>query len=122
MELIEEPRTLQRLAETLAAGLSQEQAAVQALRATVEEQIQALHKQDRNGVEDTTLQTSQEIHTLDRLREERARNIETLIEYLGLQEQASDLQSIIPALEEKLQAPQLIEQLNVLRENDSCRS
>ena len=116
MEISEEPQTLKSLAESLAAGLTQEQEAILALRTTVESQIQALYSREREAIEDTTLQTSQDVHTLEQLRSKREEHLTLISSRLGHHKKLDSLAETIPLLESRLDDDELLGQLRTLFE------
>lgn len=102
---------LQGLVEELVAGLEQERVALQGIRNQVSLQLDALRAQDRNSVEETTLQTSQEVNNLQKLRLDREDRVNKVATLLDIKQSEVPLKTLVIALASELQDKSLKSQL-----------
>ena len=93
---------LTKLVKELIDGLSKEREAIGVIKSQVDLQLNALRAQNRLLVEDTTLKTSQEVNTLQKLRNNREAIIGEMAELLSLQEGKTSLKSLVISLATEL--------------------
>ncbi len=93
---------LARLANELVDGLKKEQDAIGVIKSQVNLQLSALRAQNRLLLEDTTLTTSQEVNTLQKLRDQRENIVTEMTEVLDLNESKTGLKSLVIAVATEL--------------------
>ena len=98
----EKQANLARLASELVDGLNKEREAIQVIKSQVDLQLNALRAQNRLLVEDTTLKTSQEVNTLQKLRNQREAIIGEMAAELQIDESRTGLTSLVIALASEL--------------------
>ncbi len=102
MDKKEKRATIKALAEQLATGLQGEREALNGIKLHVDRQLSALRQQDREIIEDTTLLTSQEINSLQKLRNQREQIISKMARLLNLSKDKQKLKSLAIALATEL--------------------
>lgn len=114
MEKNKKDSKLTALAQQLAEGLQHERAALGLIKSHLDRQLQALRQQDREVVEDTTLNTSQKVNSLQQLRNERDEIVKSMARILNLKEEKTRLQPLIIALATELKDKELKAKLATL--------
>ena len=103
MDKKEREANLTELAQRLAEGLQMERKAISGIQTHVDVQLQALREQDRTRVEDATLMTSQEVNTLQKLRNNRDIIVDEMAMLLDLKQEKARLKPLVIALATELE-------------------
>ena len=114
MDTTKKDSKLTRLAVQLAEGLQHERAALGIIKTHLDRQLQALRQQDREEVQETTLNTSQKVNSLQQLRTERDEIVKSMAKILNLKEEKTRLQPLIIALASELKDKELKAKLATL--------
>ena len=114
MDKKDKEANLAELAHKLAEGLQQEREAISGIKTQVEVQLEALRNQDRVQVEDATLVTSQEVNTLQKLRNNRDTIVDEMVELLNLKHGKARLKPLVIALATELKDRPLKSRLSSL--------
>jgi hypothetical protein len=114
MEPIEAIHPLHDAARALIEGLNREHQSIEALRGQVELQLEALHRHERETIEESTQSASQEVNTLQKLRTERDQIVRQVHLILGTDAPDVSLAKLIETLELELGDGNLVEELKAL--------
>ncbi len=114
MENLETPNDLHDLALKLADGLKKEREAIDSIKQSVDLQLHALRTQNREQVEETTLQTSLQVNTLQKLRNDREQIVVEMADLLNVPEERTRLNMLVIALASELTDKELKTELAAL--------